>query len=315
MLDEASLTYFYRHRIELDEPVVLASEFSPYQRVDLVRDGDGPADPVYLYLNGNRLYGSRRLNQHNLFVSILPNLIQPSRSERALVIGGGSLDSARYLAPRVGQLTVCEIDEAVTRLARVHLQDPRGGFPEGWTLAIDDGKHFLGAHRGEPFDVISVDVPVPTYLQTAMLHSESFFRLARERLSPAGIFSISLSGKYAKRRPRGGLLASSYLSNRVMAGLLRAFPHVAVVTAGDHSYAWASASDLGPATARASERMAAFIEETDTRRFFRPPELRFVPRDDVVAFASSFAPIGDADMQIVLRMSVRKLYSRFYEGD
>jgi spermidine synthase len=248
-------------------------------------------------------------------VSILPNLVLGRPSKRALVVGGGSLDSARFLAPRVGKLTVCEIDEAVTRLARTHVQGPRGAFPENWDLVIDDGKHFLGAYRGEPFDVISVDIPVPTYLQTAMLHSETFFRLASSRLSPTGIFSISLSGKYARKTPRGGLLGSSYLSNRVVAGLLRAFPHVAVVNAGDHSYAWASASDLEPATGRLRERLAAFVEETSTETFFRPPSVSLMDEADVVEFARPFEPIGDADMQIVLRMSVRKLKSRFYDSD
>jgi predicted membrane-bound spermidine synthase len=314
-LDRASLTFFYRHRHDFKHPIVVASEFSPYQRVDLVKEGPRPEDRIYLYLNGNLLYGSRRLNQHNLFVSILPNLVLERRSERALVLGGGSLDSARYLAPRVGRLTVCEIDEAVTRLARTHVQGPRGGFPEDWSLVIDDGKHFLGTYAGEPFDVISVDIPVPTFLQTAMLHSETFFRLARTRLSPSGIFSISLSGRYARRSPGGSLLAASYLANRVAAGLLRVFPHVAVVTAGDHSYAWASASDLAPVLGRLDERLRAFVEETATQQFFRPPPLKIMDAADVAAFAQPFAPIGDADMQIVLRLSVRKLYYRFYDSD
>ncbi len=314
-LDRASLAFFYCHRHDFEDPVVIASEFSPYQRVDLVREGSEPEDRIYLYLNGNLLYGSRRLNQHNLFVSILPNLVLEERSARALVVGGGSLDAARYLAPRVGRLTVCEIDEAVARLARVHMQGPRGGFPEDWTLVIDDGKHFLGAYAGEPFDVISVDVPVPTYLQTAMLHSETFFRLARARLSPSGIFSISLSGRYRRKSPGGSLLSASYLAQRVVAGLLRAFPHVAVLEADDHSYAWASTSDLAPALGRLDDRLDSFLEETDTQKVFRPPPVRIMDAADVVAFAQPFSPIGDADMQIVLRMSVRKLYYRFYDAD
>jgi hypothetical protein len=90
---------------------------------------------------------------------------------------------------------------------------------------------------------------------------------------------------------------------------------VAVVTAGDHAYAWASASDLAPATSRVRERLSAFIEETSTQPFFRPPRVGIMDAADVVEFARPFAPIGDADMQIVLRMSVRKLYSRFYDSD
>jgi predicted membrane-bound spermidine synthase len=314
-LDSASLSFFYRHRHNFKTPLIVASEFSPYQRVDLVKEGPRADDRIYLYLNGNLLYGSRRLNEHNLFVSILPNLVLGRPSGRALVVGGGSLDSARFLVPRVGKLTVCEIDEAVTRLARIHVQGPRGAFPENWQLVIDDGKHFLGAYQGEPFDVISVDIPVPTYLQTAMLHSEGFFRLARSRLGPGGIFSISLSGNYSRRDPQKGILAESFLANRVAAGLLRVFPHVAVVKVGRNSYAWAGTEPLESATERIDDRLRAFLDEADAHAFSRPSAVVLMDPEDVRSFAEPFAPIGDADMQIVLRMSVQKLYRRFYEPD
>src|SRR5262249_47375763 len=154
------LEHFYQHRKGFRDVELVASEFSPYQRVDIFDGIYKEGRSRYLYLNGNLLYGSRVLNHHNLLVSILPNLLVPHRSS-ALVIAGGSLDAARYLVPRVGPLRVVEIDETVVRLAREHIQGPRGGFPAaGWDLTVDDGKHFLGTWDGPPFDVISVDVPM-----------------------------------------------------------------------------------------------------------------------------------------------------------
>lgn len=312
LLDRASLGYFYEQARDFTDPKVIASEFSPYQRVDLVEAGPARERATYLYLNGNLLYGSRALHQHNLLVSLLPNVIAPRGPGHALVIAGGSLDNARYLAPRTKSLNVVEIDETVVRLTRKHLQEPRGNFPTNWELAIDDGKHFLGAWKGEPFDVISVDVPVPTHLQTAMLHSERFFALAASRLAPDGIFSISLAG-LLQNQPRDGS-PPQRLSNRVLAGLLRAFPHVSIVRVGDHDFAWASKSDLKLESAALQRQSDGFLARLpEGRAAFGSPKLEVLPAGLVQNLALNVAPIGEADMQIVLRLSWNKLYRRFYE--
>lgn len=312
LLDRKSLNYYFEQARDYSSPSVIASEFSPYQRVDLVEAGPANDRATYLYLNGNLLYGSRALHQHNLFVSLLPNLMAPRGPGRALVVAGGSLDNARYLAPRTKSLNVVEIDETVVRLTRKHLQEPRGDFPTNWDLAIDDGKHFLGAWRGEPFDVISVDVPVPTHLQTAMLHSERFFALAASRLAPDGIFSISLAG-LLQERPRDGT-PSQRLANRVLAGLLRSFRQVLIVRVGDHDFAWASQTPLaftGPGIQSQAERFIA--SEPGGRNTFGTPRITVLEDATVHDRAEGAEPIGEADMQIVLRLSWNKLYRRFYE--
>lgn len=311
-VDRSSLNYYFEQARDYTAPVVIASEFSPYQRVDLVEAGPADDRAIYLYLNGNLLYGSRSLHQHNLFVSLLPNVMAPRGPGRALVVAGGSLDNARYLAPRTKSLNVVEIDETVVRLTRKHLQEPRGDFPTNWDLAIDDGKHFLGAWRGEPFDVISVDVPVPTHLQTAMLHSERFFSLAASRLAPEGIFSISLAGLLQERPANGP--PSQRLANRVLAGLLRSFRHVLIVRAGDHDFAWASQEPLPFVTAEFQARADRFISSLpDGHSTFGSPKITVLDDNAVRSRAEGVTPIGEADMQIVLRLSWNKLYRRFYE--
>jgi predicted membrane-bound spermidine synthase len=313
-LNRASLASFYRQAFGLRDPVVLASELSPYQRVDLLQVQTGRGPSPYLYLNGNLLYGTRSLHQHNLLVSILPRLVQETGRAGAplhtLVVAGGSLDSARYLAPRPGRLQVVEIDEAVTRLARLHLQEPRGGFPTGWDLAIDDGKHFLANWTGAPFDVIAVDIPVPTHLQTALLHSDRFFALARARLAPGGIFSISLAGRLGER-PTGD--PDAHLAHRITAGLLANFRHVAVVHADTSDFAWASDAPLEERIVGAQARMIDFLDEEAGRRTtFGAPVLEFLDDATLRRRVGSHRPIGEADLQIVLRLSLGKLRHRFY---
>ncbi|MBI2516038.1 MAG: hypothetical protein HYV95_03910 [Opitutae bacterium] len=315
-LDRSSLAGFYAHALGRHSPVVLASEFSPYQRVDLLR-ADTPRGPAtYLYLNGNLLYGTRALHQHNLMVSILPRLVadvgRPGVPLQTLVIAGGSLDSARHLAPLPGRVRLVEIDEAVVRLTRALIQEPRGGFPANWDLSIDDGKHFLGNWTGAPFDVIAVDIPVPSHVQTAMLHSERFFSLARSRLQPGGIFSISLAGRL-NTRSDGAPDASEHLAHRIAAGLLASFRHVAVVHADSTDFAWASDEPLEGRIAVAQERLVDFLDrEPGRRETFGVPVLQFFDDATILRRVGAHKPIGEADLQIVLRLSLSKLRHRFY---
>jgi spermidine synthase len=312
-LDRISLARLYEQCHRSYENVrILASEFSPYQRVDIVRaDTPGRLGVTYLYLNGNLLYGSRVLHQHNLFVALLPNFLSPAGTTRACVIAGGSLDNARHLAGHARSLEVVEVDEAVVRLTRKHLQEPLGGFPTNWRLTIDDGKHFLGAWRGDPFDVISVDVPIPTHLQTAMLHSQRFFALARSRLSPGGIFSIALAGKI-QPLPAG----RTRLANRVLAGLLATFPHVTVVRSGERDFAWAGSAPFPLDAATVQQRMDSSLDlDFKLREDVGEPRLRFVDPAEVRALTAGCEPIGEADMKLVLKLSLSKLYYRYYDPD
>lgn len=309
LLDRASLAHFYEKRRKQRDVRVVASEMSPYQRVDIIESAGRGGPARSLYLDGNLFWGSQNLHKHNLFVSILPNLVL-GRSTQALVVAGGSLDAARYLAPRVGHLRMVEVDEAVTRLAREHLQAPRGGFPENWDLVIDDGKHFLGNWTGQPFDVISVDVPLPVHLQTATLHAPRFFALARASLARGGIFSISLSGNYGPPDPRDPFFVP--LEQRIMAGLYQVFRHVTVVLSGDNAYAWASDAPLGLDAEKIGAALLAFTRASDAREVFGAPDVTVLDDADARARAVGFAPIGDADMAIVLQLDVSKLHERYY---
>lgn len=315
-LDRSSLAGFYAQALGRHSPIVLASEFSPYQRVDLLRADTSRGPTTYLYLNGNLLYGTRALHQHNLMVSILPRLVadvgRPGAPLQTLVVAGGSLDSARYLAPLPGRVRIVEIDEAVVRLTRALIQEPRGGFPANWDLSIDDGKHFLGNWTGAPFDVIAVDIPVPSHVQTAMLHSDRFFSLARSRLRPGGIFSISLAGRLNARADNAPD-ATEHLAHRIAAGLLANFRHVAVVHADSTDFAWASDEPLEGRIAVAQERLVDFLDrEPGRREAFGVPVLQFFDDATILRRVGAHQPIGEADLQIVLRLSLSKLRNRFY---
>jgi spermidine synthase len=208
-------------------------------------------------------------------------------------------------------LHVVELDETVVRLTREHIQERRGQFPTNWSLTIDDGKHFLGNYHGPPFDVISIDVPMPAFLQTAMLHSDRFFALARTRLAPGGIFSVSLCGTYSAQKP-GGRPGAASLSNRVMAGLLKNFRHVIVLHSDDRDFAWASDAPIPFAAEELRARATEFVKETRTLNYFGAIEIELRDPKEVRSWAEDHAPIGEADMQIVLQLSIDKLMNSYY---
>jgi hypothetical protein len=105
------------------------------------------------------------------------------------------------------------------------------------------------------------------------------------------------------------------LSHRIMAGLLRVFPHVRVMQSKGGSYAWASQQPLELSLDRLNERIEAFLDETKTRSAFGEPELTLMTEEEGRERARGFEPIGEADMQVVLKVSVNKLIGRYYEPD
>ena len=100
---------------------------------------------------------------------------------------------------------------------------------------------------------------------------------------------------------------------RVMAGLLKNFRHVTVVQGAGRDYAWASDRPLAFTSKEVFSRAVAFVEESGTKDEFKLPEFRFLEESEVRSRAKGFAPVGEADMQIALRMSINKLMTRFYD--
>ena len=107
-IDRPTLAFYYAKAHGLRDTEVIASEFSPYQRVDLIGATTRSRPVIYLYLNGNLLYGSRSLHQHNLLGSIAPNLMIGPDSRAAAVqaqidafVGGLPEGEAQFGVPRI----------------------------------------------------------------------------------------------------------------------------------------------------------------------------------------------------------------------
>jgi spermidine synthase len=212
-LDRAAANVYYARYQGLPSPVVLQTEYSPYQRVDVVDDSSGSRS---LFLDGVYFFRSRAFEAFNVFLAEVPGSLRDTRGD-ALVVGSGSFLSAGLLHRLGYSVTVVELDEAVARLGFFHFADVHGLSPGEVRVEIADARRYL-AHTAQSFDVIVLDVPAPYHVQTALLHSEPFYRMVSAHLRPGGVAAISLCGE-----------AGSPIARSIIAGAARAFSSVAAI--------------------------------------------------------------------------------------
>ena len=200
------LAGYYGH----EAPQVVATEYSPYQRIDVIDDGllEDLRPARSLYLDGVPFYRAGDLDAFNVALAQIPgSLIKPGR---VLVIGSGSFSSAAHLFRQGHEVTVVELDGTVARQGFRWFKPFHGLNPGDVDLVIDDGRRFL--HRTPPasFDLIVMDVPAPYHVRTALLHTPDFYRLAASRLRSGGVVALSLCGSL--NREVGGAIAASAAS-------------------------------------------------------------------------------------------------------
>ncbi|MDH5756763.1 MAG: hypothetical protein OEZ55_08865 [Nitrospinota bacterium] len=207
-MERGSLVAHYVKSLHFQQADPLLSVNSPYQKVDFVKSG--MTGKTYIFLDGNMNFGSTSLEHFNTFLSRMPaQLLHP---ENTLVIGAGSLQSVRNVAPHSGHVQVVEIDAAVANGSRRFLADVnRLETISNWSLTIQDAKNYLGS-TDKKFDLIVVDVPAPLSIQLGLLHSVEFYALARGRLTEKGVLSISLSGGFSQTATTPKTVAAAALA-------------------------------------------------------------------------------------------------------
>lgn len=213
----------------------------------------------------------------------LPLLAAPAHGRILLVgggVGGGIGEILRY---PVGSLDYLELDPEAVGIM-VHNLPPQLEPPlrDGRVrLLYQDGRSWL-RRRGEPYDVILLNLPEPSTAMINRFYTREFFELARENLSPPGVLALSLSASpnyYGK--------ALQLRNGSIYRTLRSVFPAVAALPAGKTLLLASSAPggvDLDPATLDARldavsagggqprpEVIASFLESS--RRTFIEREL------------------------------------------
>jgi len=151
-----------------------------------------------------RLDGYNMTSEREEFV-YHENLIHPALTahpapKKVLIIGGGDGGSAEEALkhPSVEQVTMCEIDEDVIRVAKEHFfAVHRGAFDNPrLRLVVGDGMKFI-RETTERFDLIALDLNDPMGPAEALYSAEAF-QNCRAALAPGGALVLHIGAPTAR---------------------------------------------------------------------------------------------------------------------
>lgn len=252
-----------------DAPVIYATT-TPYQRIALTRRGDD----LRLYLNGNLQFASRdEYRYHEALVH--PALGRVARPARVLVLGGGDgLALREILKHDVGQVTLVDLDPAMTRLfSRTPMLATlnNGALADARVRVINaDAFVWLRAARG-PFDAIIVDLPDPTSFSLGKLYSLSFYRELARVLAPGGVAVVQSTSPLVARRAYWTVAATLEAAGLVTRGY-----HVDVPSFGEWGFVLAGHGAL-PAGVRLPPGLRFLDQGTGAAAFQFPPDMARLP--------------------------------------
>jgi spermidine synthase len=170
---------------------VLQEEQTEVQHLLLVRTD---RRELVLLLDGAEQFWQRTEHLYHEGLGVVPMLF--ARGTRVFIGGGGDgLLLARVLGfEDVEHVTLCDLDPAVTRMARTvaplvalnqaSLEDPRV------RLVHADARAWLEG-SAERFDVILFDFPCPHFPPLTQLFTRQMYGIAHARLRPGGILATS----------------------------------------------------------------------------------------------------------------------------
>jgi len=133
------------------------------------------------------------------------NLIHPALAahnapRKVLIVGGGDGGSSEEALkhPSVEQVTMCEIDEDVIKVAKEHFHAVhRGAFDDPrLRVLVGDGMKFI-RETAERFDLVVLDLNDPMGPAEA-LYSTEFFQQCRHVLAPGGALGLHIGAPVAR---------------------------------------------------------------------------------------------------------------------
>lgn len=237
---------------------LVAARDGPYGRLQII-DGGGL---FTVYDNGVRAFSIPDPAAAEEAVHI-PMLLH-GRAERVLLIGGGVGGAiGEALKYPVKSVVALEIDGLLAEIVRPYLDGPgRAALGDPRVrLVLTDGRVFL-ERTPDLFDVIIVAIPEPSTVQFNRFYTAEFFRLAKRRLSPGGVFSFKAGAaeNFMSRSRR------TYLST-LRATLASVFKEIAIVP-GDNAVFSASDRPL----ALDADGLADKLRERGIRTITLTPE-------------------------------------------
>jgi spermidine synthase len=219
---------------------VVYAKSSAYQRIVLTHS----ALDWRLFLNGNLQFSSAdEYRYHEALVH--PGLSQIRSPEKVLVLGGGDGMAVREILkyPGIKQITLVDLDEAVTRLfiSNATLSDLNNHSLTSPKVEIinQDAFVWIRQHTAS-YDFIVVDFPDPSNYSLGKLYTSAFYRELYKILSPEGAIAIQSTSPYVARK-------SFWIIDETVrsAGFHTKPYHCYVPSFGEWGYILASKNEMG----------------------------------------------------------------------
>ena len=178
---------------------VVYAKQTPYQNLVLTQN----KKDIRLYINRIIQFSSIDEYRYHESLAMIPMEAAPYK-KNILVLGGGEGLLAKQLLkyPQVENITIVDLDAEVFRLAKenphVIKVNESSLLNEKVKLIEGDAMDFL-KNDEQLYDLILVDLPDPSNESVARLYSTSFFRLAKNRLTPNGIYATQASSPFHTR--------------------------------------------------------------------------------------------------------------------
>ena len=180
---------------------VIYEDQTRYQRIVMTRF----QDHHWLYLDGHTQFSSFDEERYHEPL-VHPAMLASAARRRILILGGGDGLALREVLkhPDVSEVTLVDIDAAMTTLGRTHdvlVALNHDAFVDSRvTVENQDGYAYLRDADTRFWDVILVDLPDPRTIDLARLYGLEFYRLVRRHLSPGGVIVTQATSPFFTRR-------------------------------------------------------------------------------------------------------------------
>ena len=185
-----STNWIERAREKTSQQKLIYLYHSPYQHIRFIRDNRVQERPYRLYINGEHQFSSN--NEHRYHETLVhPAMSASSSRKKILILGGGDGLALRELRhyKEIQKITLVDLDPAMTRFAKqnpIMRQLNQDAFTDKRLQIIHDDALLFVQKTKKKFDVIIIDLPVPTQIALSKLYTVSFYRALRKILHKNG---------------------------------------------------------------------------------------------------------------------------------
>ncbi len=175
---------------------IIYQEETPYQKITITQWKDNYS----LFINGNlQLSSFDEFMYHEILVHPLMQLLQQRKN--ILVLGGGDGCAVRELLkyPDVQQVTLVDLDPAMTRLAKSNpafIDMNQGALNNSKVKIVHQDAFQFIEQTQQLYDAIIIDLPDPNNIDLNKLYTREFYFLCQKKLAPSGLLITQAGSPY-----------------------------------------------------------------------------------------------------------------------